>query len=217
MTASRGADEKAHAFFEDLWRAGDYWELESSPFEDARHAAVLAMLAGRHYGTALEIGCGGGAFTRRLAGLADHVLALDIAPSAIERARVSVAWPDRVEFRVANVMEFALRDAGPFDLVVMSETIYYLGWLYPFFDVAWMAAELFEAGGPGGRLLLANTCGGCDDALLRPWIIRTYRDLFLNVGYRREAEKVFRGVKNGAELEVLISLFRRPQAPGSVP
>ncbi len=24
-------------YFEDLWRKGDYWELESSPFEDARY------------------------------------------------------------------------------------------------------------------------------------------------------------------------------------
>ena len=56
---------------------------------------------------------------------------------------------------------------------------------------------------------MANTYGGVEDYLLRPWLIRTYRDLFLNVGYRIEAEEVFCGNKDGVELEVLISLFAK--------
>ena len=54
---------------------------------------------------------------------------------------------------------------------------------------------------------MANTCGGVEDYLLRPWIIRTYRDLFLNVGYQREVEEIFHGKKNGVDIDVLISLF----------
>ena len=56
---------------------------------------------------------------------------------------------------------------------------------------------------------MANTFGGVEDYLLRPWVIRTYRDLFLNVGYRLEAEEIFRGSKDGAALETLISLFAK--------
>jgi len=212
VTGRRAADEQARTFFEDLWHQGDYWELETSAFEEARYAALLAPLAGRRYARALEIGCGAGTFTRRLAGLAGRVLAIDVAPSAITRARDALAPAAGVDFRVANVMDHAFRDEGPFDLIVVSETIYYLGWLYPFFDVAWLASEIHEATRPGGRLLLANTFGGCDDALLRPGMIRTYHDLFRNVGYRLEAERVFRGNKNGAELEVLISLLVKPSA-----
>jgi SAM-dependent methyltransferase len=158
----------------------------------------------------LEIGCGAGAFTRRLAGLADRILALDVAPSAIARARASPCGPAAVEFAVANVMDFGFRDAAPFDLIVMSETIYYLGWLYPFFDVAWLAGELFEASTEGGRLLLADTLGGGEDALMRPPIIHSYRALFANAGYRLAAQPTFRGEKNGVGLEVLISLFEKP-------
>ena len=94
----------------------------------------------------------------------------------------------------------------PWDLIVVNETIYYLGWLYTFFDVSWFAAELFASTRAGGQLLIANTCGGVDDYLLTPSIIRTYHDLFDNVGYKRTAERVFNGTKSGARLEVRLPL-----------
>jgi hypothetical protein len=96
---------------------------------------------------------------------------------------------------------------GPWDLVVMSETIYYLGWLYSFFDVAWLAVKLFNATQKDGRLLMANTYGGVEDYLLYPSIIRTYHDLMLNVGYRLDAEDIFRDTKNGRELTALVSCY----------
>jgi SAM-dependent methyltransferase len=137
------------------------------------------------------------------------VVALDISPSAIEQARAAGRGLRTVDFRVANIMEYDLCAEGPWDLVVMSETIYYLGWLYPFFDLAWLASQIFAATRGGGRFLLANTLGRTEDHLLLPWIIRTYRDLFLNVGYVLEREELSRGVKNGVHFEVLISLFTK--------
>ena len=204
-------NEKARAFFEDLWRKGDPWELESSEFEQSRHARQLAMLEGRRYRSALEIGCGAGAFTRMLGPIADQVLALDIADGAIAQAREKVA-ADHIDFRVANVMDFDAPAEGPWDLVVLSETIYYLGWLYSFFEVSWLASQLFSASEEGGRLLLTNAHGDVEDHLILPWIIRTYRDLFLNVGYELESEEVFRASKHSVAFEVLISLFRKPEA-----
>jgi len=173
------------------------------------------LVRDRRYARALEIGCGAGAFTRSLAGCADRVLAIDISPTAIARAQAMAANSPGIDFQVGNIMERDLQAEGPWDLVVMSETIYYLGWLYPFFDVGWLALQLLAATREGGRLLVANTCGGVEDYLLRPWIIRSYRDLFLNVGYGLEAEEIFRGAKNGAEIEVLISLFSKPARNGA--
>ena len=94
---------------------------------------------------------------------------------------------------------------------MLNETIYYLGWLYTFFEVGWLARQLFETTRAGGRLLLGNTRSGTEDELLRPWLIATYRDLFSNVGYELEGEAVHTGVKEGAELEVLLSLFRKSE------
>ena len=207
MTERKLINEKAHAFFEELWQRGDPWEFATSEFERAKYARQLALLQERRYARALEIGCGNGCFTRLLAGIADQAVGLDISPTAIAQAREAAAGLGTIDFRVANVMDYDAHAEGPWDLVVMSETICYLGWLYPLFDVAWLASELFSATRPSGRLLMANTCGGVEDYLLRPWIIRTYRDLFLNVGYHLEAEEIFHGTKHGVDIEVLISFF----------
>lgn len=209
MTERVARDERARSFFDGLWRQGDPWELERSGFERDRYAALLRLLDGGHYPRALEIGCGAGHLTRQLVQYAERILALDVSREAIARARAAHGGGAQIEFRVANAMEFDPGAEGPWDLIVLSETIYYLGWLYPFFDVAWFASELFRATRVGGRLLLANTQGHLEDALLLPCIIHTYRDLFANVGYQLHHESIFRGTKNGAELEVLMSLFVR--------
>jgi SAM-dependent methyltransferase len=209
--------DKMRAHYETVWQAGDAWDFETSEFEQARYAHQLGFLAGQRYERALEIGCGSGCFTRRLAGIADRVVALDIAEAAIERARVQAAdaGPGTVEFRVADAMHYDLQAEGPWNLVILSETMYCLGWLYPFFDIAWFACQLFNATSAGGRLLLTNTYGQKEkDWLLQPWIIDTYRDLFRNVGYRLEREEIFRGTKAGVDFSVLLTLFHKVDAPG---
>ncbi len=212
MTDRALLGERASRFFEELWSQGDPWRFESSVFEQEKYQRQLVLLSDRRYDRVLEIGCGSGTFTKLLAPLADVVLALDVAPAAIAEAERQRYQPATVDFRVANIMEYDPRSEGPWDLVVMSETIYYLGWLYPFFDVGWLAAQLFDATRAGGRFLMTNTCGGLKDYLLRPWLIRTYRDLFLNIGYSCEAEEVFRGTKNELVLEALILLLGKPPA-----
>jgi hypothetical protein len=56
---------------------------------------------------------------------------------------------------------------------------------------------------------MANTLGEFGDYLLSPWIIRTYRDLFVNVGYHVAAEEMWQGSKDSVELDVLITLFEK--------
>ena len=193
---------------------GDANDLNTG-FERDKYARQFAILEGRRYARVLEIGCGNGCFTRRLAGIADHVLALDISPPAIAQARQAAVGFGAIDFRVANIMDYDPNTEGPWDLVVRSETICYLSWLYSLFDVAWLACQRLSATSVGGRLLMANTCGGVEDYLPRPWIIRTYRDLFLNVGYHREVEEIFHGTKNGMDIEVLISLFAKVSSTDS--
>ena len=207
MNDREGVASKARAFFDDLWADGDPWQLETSPFEHERYARLLGILDQPSYSRILEIGCGAGAFSRLLAPLAERLLALDISANAISTAQTTPGTPKQVEFRVANIMDYKPKNEGEWNLIVMSETIYYLGWLYSFFDVCWLASELFEATGPGGQLLLANTQGNAGEPLLLSWIIRTYHDLFLNVGYELRNEEIFRAQKSGVDFEVLISLF----------
>ena len=209
MIDRKGISLKAQSFFDDLWARGDPWELEASDFERERYARLIAMLDQSKYARILEIGCGAGAFSRLLAPMAQQLIALDVSSRAIAAARAAQGSINHVEFRAANVMDYDPKAEGPWDLIVMSETIYYLGWLYSFFDVAWLASELFAATLTGGELLLANTQGDALEPLLRPSIIRTYHNLFVNVGYNIRAEEVFRGTKNGVSIEVLITLFEK--------
>jgi len=208
-------DQQAQGFFEELWQHGDHWEFDHSVFEQARYARLMALLAGRRYAHVLELGCGSGSFTQHLAGLADHVVALDISPTAIARARALGTGPARVEFRQANIMEYDLYAEGPWDLVVLSDTICYLGWLYSFFDVSWFASQIFAATRVGGHCLFANTMGEFGDMLMLPWLTRTYWSLLRNVGYHLEVEEVFRGTKYGVTIEVLLSLLSKNSELGS--
>ena len=207
MKARDAVGERAQAAFEERWSRGDPWDVAQSALDQASYTRQIELLSDRRYERALEIGCGAGAFTRLLAPLVGDLVALDIAPSAIERAQAGGGAPANVVFRAANVMELDPVAEGPWDLVVMSETIYCLGWLYSLFEVGWLAERLHEGTREGGRFLMANTYGRPNDHLLRPWLINTYRDLFANIGYGLEHEEVLRGEKEGVEFDVLISLF----------
>jgi 2-polyprenyl-3-methyl-5-hydroxy-6-metoxy-1,4-benzoquinol methylase len=160
----------------------------------------------------LEIGCGAGAFTRRLATRAISICAIDVSETAINRARaIPSASGAAINYRVADVMQYDIASDGPFDLIVMTETIYYLGWLYSFFDIGWLAHQLFEATREGGHVLLSNTRSVSADYLMRPWLIRTYHDLFVNTGLYLEWEQIYSDSKDDMEFEVLTSRFCKPQ------
>jgi SAM-dependent methyltransferase len=201
---------KAKSFFEEIWRQGDFWQLERSELNQASFAFQRSLLDDRRYESVLELGCGAGLFTAQLAEISDRVVALDVAPSAIDQARARGLDPETVDFRVANIMDFDYRAEEPWDLIVMSETIYYLGWLYSMFDVGWVGSELFRATAEGGRLLMANTYGAAKDYVHLPWMVDTYRDLFLNLGYKRDVEEIVRGVKHTVHFEILVTLFSKP-------
>jgi SAM-dependent methyltransferase len=199
----------ARAFFDELWAEKDPWDLDTSDLDQSRYARQLELLSDRRYPRALELGCGAGSFTRRLATVSDHVLAVDVAAPAVARAREAFARTPHVEVREANVMELDVETDGPWDLVVLAETAYYLGWLYPMFDVGWLAHRLHESTETGGRLLLVNTFGP-DTGIMSPWLIRTYHDLFRHAGYEVEVEETMRGTKETVAFEILLSLMRKP-------
>lgn len=198
---------EARSSFDELWADGDPWALDGSPLDQERYTRQLAMLGGRRYGRALEVGCGAGSFTERLVTIADSTVALDVAESALRRAEARLVGGP-VTFHLLDVMDLDPADDGPWDLVVISETLYYLGWLHPMFDVAWLMHALHEATARGGRLLLSDTVGD-DNGIMSRWLIRSYHDLARNVGYELERREVFEGTKDGVRFEVSLDLFRK--------
>jgi predicted TPR repeat methyltransferase len=200
------ADAEAQAFFDDLWRDGDPWDLERSALDQQRYRRQVELLEDRRYARALEVGCGAGSFTRHLAPLCDRLVGIDIAEAAVARAREQPwAQAGGVELRVGNVMDLEPADGGPWDLVVLAETAYYLGWLYPMYDVGWLAHALHEAAAPGGRVLLVNSVEDRPQGLMSPWLVRTYRDLFVNAGFALDHEETLTGEKETVTFDVLLS------------
>lgn len=212
MVDRSAADATIREHYERVWSAGDAWGFETSAFERDRYDFLAGLVSDRRYARAVEIGCGSGCFTTRLAGLAEHVLALDVAAAAIERAR-GQAMPTpagQVEYLAANAMEHDFATGGPWNLIVLAETIYSLGWLYSTFDLGMFALHLRESLAADGRLLLANTYGAERDWLMRPFLIDTYHDLFRHVGLAIEKESSFEGVKDGETFRVRATLYATP-------
>jgi LmbE family N-acetylglucosaminyl deacetylase len=101
----------------DPWSAGSWYERR-------KRAVLMACLPRERYGTAFEPGCGTGELTEDLAGRCDVVLASDPVDDAVRRARVRTA--DLVGVRVDEAAVPGAVPAGPIDLAVFSEVLYYL-------------------------------------------------------------------------------------------
>ncbi len=111
-------------YFEDLYaRDADPWDFATSAYERGKYARTLDALGERRFGRALEIGCSIGVFTTLLAPRCEELVAVDVAEPAVvaTRARLSTAYNVRVERRT---LPEGL-PAGPWDLIVASEVLYY--------------------------------------------------------------------------------------------
>ena len=120
----RGASAPV-ARFAELYAGGDPWAGDSW-YEVRKRAVVLAALPRERYRRAFEPGCGAGELTAELAGRCDVVHSSDPVPAAVERAAERVRARD---LPGVHVQQAALPDgvpAGPLDLAVFSEVLYYL-------------------------------------------------------------------------------------------
>lgn len=106
-------------------RSADPWRYDDEPYERDRFQRSIAALDGRRYRTALELGCANGALTERLAPLCDRLLATDASGVALSAARIRLGDRPDVVFE-QRAMPQAMPD-GPFDLIVASDMLYYLG------------------------------------------------------------------------------------------
>lgn len=144
-------------YFEDIYtRTIDPWGFRTSPYEHGKYRATLDILPRPRYRAALEVGCSIGVFTRLLADRCDAVLALDTSPRALAEARRASADLPHVAFHEATLP----RDFpdGRFDLIVLSEVLYYLS--RP--DLAALAQRCLAALQPGGQMVLCHWLGETD-------------------------------------------------------
>lgn len=110
--------------------------------------------------SALEVGCGTGAFSRRLAECAQHVVAIDLSTEMIRVARARSEQCKNLEYRCADVMAADLPREG-FDCVATIATLHHL----PLKEVV---CKLKDSVKPGGVLLVLDLFepAGLRDGLL---------------------------------------------------
>lgn len=113
------------AYFERLYDADpDPWRFATSAYERAKYDATLAALPRPRFAAAFEVGCSIGVLTQRLAERCGCLLATDVAEAALAEARRRCAGlPDVAIRRLRIPGEWP---DGVFDLVLLSEVLYYL-------------------------------------------------------------------------------------------
>jgi SAM-dependent methyltransferase len=148
-------------------------------------AGLLAGVAGDGVRRALEVGPGSGLYLPVLADLADEVVATDVEPAFLDRARQLVGERPAVRFLADDIIRTRLEPAS-FDLILCTEVIEHIE--------AWAAAvgSMARLLRPGGALVLSTPQPWSPLELLgrvafRPGVIRlvraVYREPILPTGH----------------------------------
>ncbi|MEH3145916.1 MAG: SAM-dependent methyltransferase [Methylobacterium frigidaeris] len=134
----------------------DPWRFATSPYEREKYAATLAALSRERYGSVLEIGCSIGVLTAALGRRCDALLGLDVAEAALAGARIRCA--DQAHIRFARIRVPDEWPEGRFDLILLSEVVYYLDAA----DVARLVERVRAGLAPGGEVVLVHWTGETD-------------------------------------------------------
>lgn len=146
------------AYFDALYgRHSDPWGFATSEYEAGKYIAALAALPRDRYASALEIGCSIGVLTHTLALRCYEVLAIDVADVALQQAQKRNIAHRHVRFERQQFP--AAVPHGTFDLIVLSEILYYLD--RP--DLADAALAIRALARAGAHILLVHWLGPTPD------------------------------------------------------
>ncbi|WP_439534014.1 SAM-dependent methyltransferase [Polymorphobacter sp.] len=150
------------AYFDALYdRHPDPWGFETSEYEAGKYAATLAALSRPRYRSALEVGCSIGVLTEALAPYCDRLLGIDVAESALKVARERVGHLPHVRLACRSFPGEVAAEVSPdgFDLILLSEVLYYLD-----ASTVTRAARITRAmATPGADVLLVHWLGPTPD------------------------------------------------------
>jgi SAM-dependent methyltransferase len=145
------------AYFEGLYQANpDPWRFESSDYEARKYARTLDVVAESPVARGLELGCSIGVLTLQLASKCERLVATELSRIALDQARRRCAGRDNIDFVLAERVTDGID--GAFDLMLLSEVVYY----WDDRDLSAVAAAIAEHLQPGGRLILVHWLGETD-------------------------------------------------------
>jgi SAM-dependent methyltransferase len=102
-----------------LARTAEPWGYPVDPYERDHDRLIMQSLLKGSYERAFEAGCGNGELTEVLARCCRKLIATDIAPTSVARARVRCGHLNNVSIRCADLSDHL--PEGPFDLVILRE------------------------------------------------------------------------------------------------
>lgn len=124
------------------------WGTPAGKLRARRRADLIAEHAGLRAGQlALEIGCGTGLFTECFAASGARVVAVDISPDLLAKARLRNLDESRVTFFEARFEDAGLH--GPFDAVLGSSILHHL-------EIRESLRKIYELLKPGGCMSFAE-------------------------------------------------------------
>lgn len=125
--------------------AGEVWNWET-PAGKKRWQRRVKMLTSHITAEmqVLEVGCGTGYFTKELQKTGANILAIDISPDLLERARQEVSNAN-VTFKIENAYELSSLSDNSFDTIVGSSVLHHL-------DIKKALRQLYRVLKPGGSM-----------------------------------------------------------------
>nr|WP_201594435.1 class I SAM-dependent methyltransferase [Psychrobacter vallis] len=148
------ANTKAHSntysetYFDALYSdSTDPWQYQTRWYEKRKRDMCLAVLPHAQYGNAIELGCGNGVFSELLAHRCQALVSIDGNKNAVELAKQRLAQSSHVRVIQGVIPNGLLTlnetllgadslsdslsncpppDQSPFDLIIISEILYYL-------------------------------------------------------------------------------------------
>lgn len=149
--------------FEDLFQSDpDPWDYESSPFEAHKRSLLLKHVGLGPRGRVLELACANGVTTQTLMKVALRTAALDGSSTAIAQAQARLGNVGRLRLLHANLPDGMPRER--FDLIVVSEIVYYLGST----AARRLAEGVADRIAPGGRVVVLHHHLNFPDASVHP-------------------------------------------------
>lgn len=142
----------------------DFYTDEGSPFYEAAFDRIALLLASKEKSAFLDVGCGDGAQTIRLAKRGYPVVALDFSEHVLGRARVNVAASllgHMVRFENGNLLDLPVADSS-FDFVLCWGVLMHIP------EVEKAIAELARVVKPEGFLIISeNNMWSIESLLVR--------------------------------------------------
>jgi SAM-dependent methyltransferase len=195
----------------------NYLYLRADPYRLAREEEkrkfdqAFGLLRGFQAGKGLEIGCGEGRLSARVAAVCNQVLAIDVSDVALRRARHLNQAERRVRFAQADLLAVDLPEK--FDFIFCSEVLSY----FRLSQLDGVIAKIIDLLQPRGKLLLVHHRSTNDDSAgipLKEFGARTIHQKFI---IRPELELEEDCVEDEYRLTLMRRLGEDFLAPGISP